>query len=110
MPAMRVRLTVLLALAVAGCGTTSGIIPVGPGVYAVSEMRAPALGGGGAAQQIALAEATGFCQQQGLVFVPLAMRPGGDPRTPYYPTAFDVTFHCAPSALSSTAQRQGVPP
>ncbi len=112
MPVSPARLVVLLALAVAGCGTTSGIIPIGPDVYTLSEMRAPALGGGGEAQRVALAEATGFCQQQGRAFEPLDMRPDGDPRTPYYPTAFDVTFHCAPPGappVLSSAPRPSIP-
>ncbi len=82
------------ALALSGCGSTTGVVPVAPGTYAVSEMRAPALGGGAEARRVALAEADGFCRRQGGVPVPLAVRPDGDPYTPYYPTAFDVTFRC----------------
>jgi hypothetical protein len=81
-------------LALAGCGATTGIVPVAPSTYAVSEMRAPALGGGAEARRVALAEADGFCRQQGRAFSPLSLRPDGDPFTPYYPTAFDVTFRC----------------
>jgi hypothetical protein len=42
-----------------------------------------------------MVEAAAFCQQQGRLFVPLVLRPDGDPFTPYYPTAFDATFRCA---------------
>jgi hypothetical protein len=87
--------TVWLALALTGCGATTGIVPVGLDTYALSEMRAPVLGGGEEARRVVLSEAAGFCQQQGRVFVPLALRPAGDPFTPYYPTAFDATFRCA---------------
>ena len=70
------------------------MIPVGPDVFAVSAMRAPVRGGGPEARRVVLAEADGFCRAQGRVFVPLDLRPDGDPRTPYYPTAFDATFRC----------------
>ena len=98
-------MTVLLALA--GCGATTGIVPVAPGTYAVSEMRAPALGGGAEARRVALAEADGFCRRQGRVLAPLAMRPDGDPLTPYFPTAFDVTFRCAGAGDPGATARPG---
>ena len=77
-----------------GCGLGSGIVPVGPGVYALSEMRAPVRGGGAEAYRIVLTEATGFCQQQGLRLLILDLRPDGDPRIREWPTAFDMTFRC----------------
>ena len=94
------RTFLLLAVAapvLSGCGSTTGIVPVGPGTFAVSEMRAPALGGGAEARRAALAEADGFCRRQGGAMAPLAVRPDGDPYTPYFPTAFDVTFRCGPA-------------
>ena len=84
----------VIVFALQGCGSTTGVVPVAPGTYAVSEMRSPALGGGAEAKRVALAEADGFCRRQGGVLAPLAMRPDGDPYTPFYPTAFDVTFRC----------------
>ena len=90
----RLAVVVLLLLVVAGCAAESGIIPVAPGVYSLSALRAPVLGGGAEAERVVLAEATAFCQQQSLVFLPLELRPDGDPFTPYYPTAFDATFRC----------------
>jgi hypothetical protein len=84
------------ALGLASCGTGTGIRAVGPGTWFLSEMRAPALGGGAAAEQAVMAEAQGFCAAQGRVFVPVWLRPDGDPYTPYYPTAFDATFRCDP--------------
>jgi len=97
LPAMRSKPWLLLCAALAGCGAGSGIIPVGPDTFALSEMRSPALGGGPEAQRIVLAEANAFCRQRGRVFVPLMMRPDGDPFTPYYPTAYDATFRCVPA-------------
>jgi len=77
-----------------GCAATIGVQPAGPGVWAVSEMRAPVLGGGPAAQDAALREANGFCARQGLVFVPVRMGPGGNPYSPYGPVSFTATFRC----------------
>ena len=89
----------ILALApLAGCGTSAGVTWIGPDTYAVSEMRAPVLGGGAEAMRVALAEASAFCERQSRVFAPVTMRPAGDPFTPYYPTAFDATFRCVPPA------------
>jgi hypothetical protein len=99
----------LMTLGVVGCGTTTGIRTIGPDIYVVSEMRAPVLGGGPEAQRVVLVEATAFCQQQGRVFVPLDLRPDGDPYTPYYPTAFDATFRCAPPD-NAAAPPLGSPP
>jgi hypothetical protein len=88
-------LTLLAAIGLAGCGASSGIVRVGLDIYALTEMRSPALGGGIEAQRAVLAEASAFCAQQGRVFQPLRLNPSGDPRTPYYPTAFDAVFRCA---------------
>ena len=82
------------ALSLAGCAATIGVQPAGPGVWAVSEMRAPVLGGGPAAQDAALREANGFCAHQGLVFVPVQMGPGGNPYSQYGPVSFTATFRC----------------
>jgi len=83
-----------LVLALAGCAMGSGIVPIGPDTYTVSELRAPVRGGGAEARRVVLAESDAFCRQQGRVFVPLYLAPAGDPFTPYYPTAFDATFRC----------------
>ena len=87
----------VLLLSVASCTGTTGILPVGPDTYALSEMRAPVLGGGARAREVVLSEATGFCQQQGRYLALLDLRPDGDPRTRYWPTAFDATFQCRAS-------------
>ena len=92
---MRLRRAMMLLLpALAGCAMTSGIVPVGPDTYAVSEMRSPAMGGGEEAKRVLLAETDAFCRQQHKVFLAIDMRPDGDPYTAYYPTAFDATFRC----------------
>lgn len=84
----------LPAMLLVGCEASSGIVPVGPGTYAVTEMRAPVRGGGFEARRVLLAEASGFCQQQNRDLFVLDLRPDGDPRTHYWPTAFDATFQC----------------
>ena len=94
---MRNALITAALVALGGCAAGSGIVPVGPGVYALSELRAPVLGGGGEAMRVVLAKASAFCQRGGLVILPIQLRPDGDPRTPYYPTAFDATFRCVPA-------------
>jgi hypothetical protein len=83
-----------LLLPLAGCAGSSGVVPVGPDTYALSEMRAPAAGGGPAARAAVLADGAAFCQRQGRSFELLEARPDGDPYTPYWPTAFDATFRC----------------
>lgn len=98
---MRVPFCAMAAVMTAGlaaCGTSTGVVPMGPDTYSLSEMRSPALGGGLEARRVVLIEANDFCRRQGRVFVPLDLRPDGDPRTPYYPTAFDATFRCVMEA------------
>ena len=91
---MRLRPLMFISILLSACGATSGIVPVGNDTYFVSEMRAQAIGGGGQAETVALAEAASFCQQRGRFLTLLAARPGGDPRGYYWPTAFDATFRC----------------
>ncbi len=95
------RLAVCAGLS--GCAAGSGVIPVGPDTYTLSELRAPAAGGGPAARLAVLSESAAFCRAQGRAVVPLELRPDGDPTTPYWPTAFDVTFRCA--AVDDSAVR-----
>ena len=99
---MRLSPTILLALSLSACAVSVGVLPAGPGVFAVSERRAPVLGGGPAAQRAALSEADAFCRQQGRVFVPVTMQAVGDPRSLYGPNGFTTTFSClAPGQAAS---------
>jgi hypothetical protein len=88
------RCALLPALLLAGCAASTGIVPYAPGVFLVSDMRAPVLGGAAEAQRVALLEANGFCAQQGLAFMPDAMGPGGYPYSDYGPTNFTARFRC----------------
>ena len=81
-------------LALAGCAATTGVRPYGPGVFAVSEMRAPVLGGAAEAQRVAVGEASAFCAQSGRTFAPISMTPGGYPGSPYGPVDFTAVFAC----------------
>ena len=93
----------------AGCGYGSLVLPIGPDTYALSEERPPVLGGGREANRVALARAGGFCARLGRVDVILELRPDGDPFTPYYPTAVDVTFRCLPPAQAAAADASPPP-
>ncbi len=106
---MRVpRIPVLILALLTGCSLGTGIVPVGPNLYVLAEQRAPVLGGGFEAHRAVLAEADGFCRRQGSAVQILDLRPDGDPFTPYYPTAFDVTFRCVPpGAAPAAAGRPG---
>ncbi len=108
---MQARWTVLLTVpgALAACAYSSGIIPVGPGIYSVSEMRAPARGGELEAQRAVFAKIATFCGQQNRVVLPLATQPDGDPFTPYGPTAFDATFRCVPPGDPALADTPAPP-
>ena len=94
------------SLALSACAASSGIVPIGPDTYTVSELRAPAAGGGPEAARVVMAESTAFCQRQNRMVLPLALRPDGDPFTPYYPTAYDATFRCLPPADAATTRMQ----
>ncbi len=98
-----------LSACLSGCGYGSGVSAVGPDTYALSEERAPVLGGGREAYRAALSEASAFCLRQGQVSAILDLRPDGDPFTPYYPTAFDAVFRCLTTA-EATAGGPSLPP
>ena len=91
-------LTVAMGSLLTGCALSSGVTRVGPDTYTLSELRAPVRGGGAEAERVVLAEASGFCEQHGRRITLLNVRPGGDPYTPYWPTAFDATFQCRPAS------------
>jgi hypothetical protein len=87
----------VLALSLGGCAGTVGVQPMGPDSFMVSEMRAPVLGGGAAAQRAAIGEAMAFCHYAGRVFVPVTMYPSGFAASPYGPTAYTAVFRCLPT-------------
>lgn len=99
----------LLTGCLVGCGFSSGVVAIGPNTYVLSEERAPVLGGGREANRLVLAEAGRFCLQQNRVSATLDLRPDGDPFTPYYPTAFDVTFQCLTATEAKVGGRDTAP-
>ena len=104
---VRAALAIAATVSLSACGASSGIVPVGPETYSVSEMRAEAIGGGGRAADVALGEAAGFCQHQGRSLALLNLQPGGDPRGYYWPTALTVTFRCLAGPGSSVGFSAG---
>ena len=95
------------AVGLSACGASSGIVPVGPDTYSVSEMRAAAIGGGARAEDVALSEAAGFCRRQGRSVALLDTQPGGDPRGYYWPTAFTAIFQCVAGPSSAGGYSRG---
>lgn len=93
----------------AGCASSTGILPAGPDTYTISERFAPARGGAVEAERDALTKANDFCGQQGRQFVPNNM--GQAPLdNPYGPTGYTVTFKCllaGDPAVSSYRLQQG---
>jgi len=98
----------LMALTMTGCAASTGVVPIGPDTYALSEMRAPVRGGGPEAWRVLLAEAAEFCQRQGRVFSLLDLRPNSDPYSRYYPVAFSAMFQClVPTSVGRQAALLG---
>jgi hypothetical protein len=90
---LRYSLITIIAFAVVGCASSSGILPAGPNTYIVTERFAPIRGGSTEAQRTALTEANGFCAQQGRQFLPTDLETPAS-RNPYGPTDYAVTFQC----------------
>jgi hypothetical protein len=79
-------LLVLSGCVLAGCGSSTGILPAGPDTYTITDR-------GAGAQRHALTAASEFCAQNGKEFVPNMM---GQTGTPAVPTGYAVTFRCLP--------------
>jgi hypothetical protein len=107
---MRYAIFALASLTLlAGCAGSTGVFPVAPGIWSVSEMRAPALGGGAEAQRVALIEADGFCRTFGLVYVPISAGPGAYPNSSYGPVSYTISFRCAPPVYPPAAPQTPPP-
>jgi hypothetical protein len=91
---MRWIALIACAGALAGCASSTGILPAGPDTYTMSNRVAPIRGGGEEAQREALTKANEFCQEKGRVFVPNNMGQAGNLSNPYGPTGYTVTFRC----------------
>jgi hypothetical protein len=86
--------SVIVLLTIAGCASSTGILPAGPDTYTLSEKFAPIRGGGDEAERSALTKASEYCTQQNRVFVPNNMAQSGALANPYGPTGYTVTFRC----------------
>jgi hypothetical protein len=80
----------------AGCASSTGVLPAGPDTYTLSEKYAPVRGGGDEAERVALTEANDYCTQKGRVFLPNNMGQAGNTASPYGPNGYTVTFRCLP--------------
>lgn len=89
-----VALSVGSTIILAGCASSTGILPAGPDTYTLSERVAPIRGGGDEAQREALTKANDYCVEKGRVFVPATMGQSGALNNPYGPTGYTVTFRC----------------
>jgi hypothetical protein len=78
----------------AGCASSTGVLPAGPDTYTLSEKFAPIRGGGDEAERVALTKANDYCIQQGRQFVPSNMGQAGNTSSPYGPNGYTVTFRC----------------
>ncbi len=78
------------------CAMSTGILPVGPDTYTITETYAPIRGGATTAEQVALTETNEFCEDKGKKFLPMNMAEGGIPfqENLYGPTRYRVTFRC----------------
>jgi len=85
---------VFVAFAISsGCSSSTGILPVGPDAYTISEKFSPFQGGSDAAERAALTKANEFCAQQNRQFL-LSMMGQTGVVTQYGSTGFSVTFRC----------------
>jgi len=76
---------------------STGVLPVGPDTYTVSENYAIARGGQLAAERVALTEANEFCEQRGRKFLPVNMTQPS-PIAAISPVGYSVTFRCLSSS------------
>jgi hypothetical protein len=81
----------------AGCATSTGVLPAGPDTYTISEKYAPVLGGGDEAEKDTLTKANDFCTQKGLMFVPSNMGQSGGYAPASGRNGYSVTFKCLPA-------------
>jgi hypothetical protein len=93
MPKKRLVAGTAITLIIAGCSSSSGILPAGPDTYTVTERLSPFYGGGSEAERLALSEANIFCEDHGRKFLPVSRDDSGD-HMQWGSTGYSVTFHC----------------
>lgn len=75
-----------------GCVRSTGMLPVGPDTYPVSEHYAPIRGGNATAERVALIEANEFCERRGRKFLPVNMTQPSS--MAISPAGYSVVFRC----------------
>lgn len=83
-------LAIISAITLAGCGTTGGVLKMGPDTYRVSASKHGLSGGGPIAESNALQTADAYCTKLGKQL--LVTRTGSDFQRPFYTST--VTFQC----------------
>ena len=84
---MRFVVALLVSCAVlTGCQTSTGVMRYGPNEYVISVKSAPLRGGSTASRQVAIAEATKTCEQQGRQAQVISEDAG--------PVTVDLRFRC----------------
>jgi hypothetical protein len=93
---MRFVWAVLLALAVSGCASHTGVVPNGAGGYMIAKQQATGWPGLGNLKAEAMQEASDYCVSQGREFV---LTRETETQPPYilgnYPRA-EIEFQCVP--------------
>lgn len=87
---MRFIVSAVLAATLAGCGTTSKVLTLGPDTYRVSASKHNLSGGAPEAEANALKSAESFCTSRGKQLLVSNMSSGFD--RPFY--TYTATFRC----------------
>lgn len=87
---MRAIICVVLGTALAGCGTTSKVLTLGPDTYRISASKHNLSGGAADAEANALESAETFCTSRGKQILVTNMSSGFD--RPFY--TYTATFQC----------------
>ncbi len=84
----------LVLLLLAGCATSTGVLPTGPDTYSISVDRSSFSGGRAAARRIAFTEASDYCHARQMQSEILEANPFGGFIEP--DTGLDLSFTCVP--------------
>jgi hypothetical protein len=98
----------VVGVVLAGCASSTGILPAGPDTFTITERFAPLRGGGDEAQREALTKANAFCAEKGQQFIPNLMNQSGNQTSPYGPNGYTVTFRCLLPTDPAVAAYRGV--
>lgn len=92
---MRTIVCASVALVLTACGSTTGILPVGPDTYTITERFSPIRGGSDTAKTDSLLQANAFCAQQGKQLLSTNMTTGE--------RSYELVFKCiTPAEAAAT--------